>query len=810
MQPQHFLKSDWLPYAVVACATVFGAASAFPTSCDAAGTDVSMYDSAVRELQRALQKESRWVKVHAAEALLLHKVDNSALSIFEEELKHNSDAPQYRIGIRRVLHNATDDTKLRVKQLDEIRQVYLDKNAPDRGHAAETLGKLQYSIPDADRELFRKLVDGSTDASAPYRRWVLAASGKNDDVRFLAELLNSTDAEIRANTAYSLRFLANKLPADVVSKLAAVAKAEPASSQRVYLISAAYVSARDAEATSRFKKELVQYARDGNKDEKYEVAAALALRGTRDDLPLLQDLLRDAESDVRVSAANAILSIDAPRSSSFRALDWLVLAVYAVGMMAIGWKYSHAATVEEYQLGGREMKPWAVGISLFATLMSTLTYLAYPGEMIRHGPMILSTVLAYPFVYVVVGRYLIPHIMRLKVTSAYEILEMRLGLSVRLLGSSIFLALRLLWMALIVYATSDAIIIPLMGLSASATPWVCIAIAIVTVAYTSMGGLQAVVVTDVIQTFIMLAGAIISLFMISYSLGGVSGWWPHSWSSDWDDPRFFFAADSRASMGMVILSVFTWYVSTAGSDQMAIQRYLSTRNVPAARTMFGISLLCDSFVTVLLAALGLALLAYFNVHSELLPAGETVASSADELLPLFIVNVLPAGLSGLVVAGVLSAAMDSLSSGLNSSALVISEDWINRFRRSRPDGNEQVRQAKVLSWVLGIAVVSISLGTSYVPGNLLEMMFKVVNLLTAPLFVLFFMAMFVPWATAPGTWIGGIASAVVAVGVAYFNWMGLSFIWIMPASLVVGIALGCVASLLPVGMPRPMLQVSET
>jgi SSS family solute:Na+ symporter len=496
-------------------------------------------------------------------------------------------------------------------------------------------------------------------------------------------------------------------------------------------------------------------------------------------------------------------------NGSFEVLDWIVLAIYAVGMMAIGWWYSRADSVEEYMLGNRKMKPWMVGISLYATFMSTLTYLAYPGEMIRHGPMLLASILSYPLIFYVVGRFMIPYIMRLKVTSAYEILELRLGLSVRLLGSSIFLTLRLLWMSLIIFATSDAILVPLLGFNKTATPWICVVMAVITFAYAAMGGLRAVVVTDVVQTFIMLAGAILSLIIITSDLGGVSGWWPHSWSSQWDRPSFFFAPESRISMGMAILSTFTWYICTAGSDQIAIQRYLATRDASAARRMFGFSLLCDTSITLLLFTLGLALFAFFNRHPELLPTGQTVATSADTLLPHFMVRVLPAGISGLVVAGILSSAMDSLSSGLNSTASVVIEDWIYRFRQTELSEKAQVRQAKVVSCLLGVVVISISLIAGRAPGNLLEKCFKVVNLMTAPLFILFFMAMFVPWATWLGTWVAAIVSTFVAIRIAYYNTFGLSFVWIIPASLIVGILVGCLASCIPAGKRRPMLRASE-
>ena len=137
-------------------------------------------------------------------------------------------------------------------------------------------------------------------------------------------------------------------------------------------------------------------------------------------------------------------------------LDWIVLLAYGAGMLFIGWFYSRKnKTKDDYLLGGRKMNPTAIGISLFATLMSTLSYLTYPGETIQHGPVIFTGILAFPLVYYVVGWWLIPRFMKMNVTSAYEILEKKLGLSVRMLAIFMFLSLRLLWMATIIYVTVD-------------------------------------------------------------------------------------------------------------------------------------------------------------------------------------------------------------------------------------------------------------------------------------------------------------------------------------------------------------------
>lgn len=243
------------------------------------------------------------------------------------------------------------------------------------------------------------------------------------------------------------------------------------------------------------------------------------------------------------------------------AYDWTVIVAYGVGLLAVGWYYARRTrTTEDYLLGGRSMRAGSVGLSLFATLLSTITYLAIPGEMIKHGPVILWSIAAIPIAYVVVGYLLIPPFMKLKVTSAYEILEVRLGVRIRLLGSVIFLMTRLLWMALIIYLTSDKIVVPIFGWSENIiiplfgestwelSPTTCVAVIIglVTVVYTSMGGLRAVVFTDVVQSFILLGGAILAITVITVKMGGFS-WWPTEWATNWSHQPVFWRPPCPAS-----------------------------------------------------------------------------------------------------------------------------------------------------------------------------------------------------------------------------------------------------------------------
>lgn len=489
-------------------------------------------------------------------------------------------------------------------------------------------------------------------------------------------------------------------------------------------------------------------------------------------------------------------------------LDGVVIALYFLSMLAIGWYYMRRnKTEEEYLLGGRHMSPWSVGLSLFATMISTISYLAMPGEMIQHGPMYFTNIASYPVISLVVGWFLIPIFMALPSTSAYEILESRLGLSVRMLGATFFLSLRLLWMAVILYATTSIVLVPLLALDKSAIPYICAALGLITVAYTSMGGIRAVVATDVAQTFILLSGAVAALVIVSWQLGGVGGWWPREWASNWDPPSLGYDPSARMSFVGAMVSTFFWHVCTAGSDQMAIQRYFATRDVHAARRMFNISLCANILISVLLALLGLALLAWFRAYPDMLGAGQTIEQHADQLFPRFIAVGLPAGASGLIVAGLLAAAMSSLSSGLNSSSAVITVDFLERFGGHEKTAAGDVRRSRLVAWTVGFVVVLLSTGVGAVSGNLLEIAYKVTNLLVAPLFGLFFMALFVRFATSFGTVVGAVFGVATVIAINYWpeitGQQGISFLWAMPLGLLVQVVAGSLASLLPIGPRRP-------
>ena len=503
------------------------------------------------------------------------------------------------------------------------------------------------------------------------------------------------------------------------------------------------------------------------------------------------------------SLATAATAGDAP-SRGFGVIDWAVVLIYALALIGIGFYYSRRqTTTEEYFVGGRSVSPFLAGISLYATLFSTLSYIGVPGEIIQNGPvLVIVGVAATPLIYLIVGYWVIPMIMKLQVTSAYELLEKRLGFSVRLLGSAIFLLTRLLWMAVMLYTTSFVLVTVMGWDPVMATPLAILAGGL-TAVYTVTGGLRAVVVSDVVQFFVLLTGAIFTLIFITVNMGGVSAWWPTEWVSYWQPQPFFsLDPDVRVTMVGTFIGAVIWWVCTSASDQMAIQRYLSTRDEKTARRAFLHNTFGNIGVTVILCLVGLAVLGFYRANAGAIPSSLSLANNGDVFFPHYVSHFLPTGVPGLVLAGLLAAAMSSLSSGINSTITVIATDFIEPFRSGPPlSDKRQLRNARYLAAIISVVAIGGSQLAGNIPGNLMEVAMKTVNLLICPLFGLFFLALFVNFATPFGAMMGALYSFTAALLIGYWEILiggdQISFQWISPIALIVTMIAGPLFSLLP-------------
>ena len=474
--------------------------------------------------------------------------------------------------------------------------------------------------------------------------------------------------------------------------------------------------------------------------------------------------LGDESSELKIPAG---AEVDV-NQAGLHALDWGLIALYAVATIGLGLYFSRRQrSTAEYFVGSGSMNPFFVGVSIFATLLSTISYLSMPGEAAGKGPVnVLSNVLVAPLVYVIVAFWILPVYMRRRVTSAYALLEDRLGLSIRLFGATMFLALRLVWMTLLVYLSAKALTV-MMGVDPKWIPLIVLVTGLVSVIYTTLGGLQAVVVTDFMQTCLLFGGALLVILTVSWEFGGLD-WFPSTWHTQWDiQPIYSFDPKTRVTIVGTLCSMLVWHVATAGGDQTAIQRFMATRDVRDARRAVFTQMVVSVIVSGTLLLVGFALLSYFEASVGRLPAGMDIKADADDLFPHYISHHLPIGVSGLVVAAMFAAAMSSIDSGVNSVTAVVMTDFLDRFGWKPKTEKGHVRVARLLALGIGTIVVLGSSYMGYIPGNISAVTNKTVNLLSSPIFALFFFALFVRRASATGVWIGVLLGIATAVAIAF-------------------------------------------
>lgn len=801
----------------------------FASGCKDSSVD-DMDSKAFNTLLNTLDNSDRWVGIHAAESLIDLGHKEKIKDYFLQKLKNYADTPQYRIGIWRVLAKVSAENDDKQKWINHIIQVYRDTSQSDRLHASESLAKLNVNLSVVAKDQSEiDLIKGSVRMKA-YVTWGRSVSGNPDSVNIdrLLSMLYSTDESVKRIGAYALGFLSS-VPAEEWNNIAKLAMEELSGSiSKVYLLKAAYLtvpdSLKETPILSEIKQNLISAGMSQQKADRYQLCFALAEQGKEEDITLLSDILNGKNQltenlpgsgtlnnttnvydhpwnvDIRGAAAYAILKIHQKVEKKISVFDWFVIMAYMLGMVVIGLHYSRKIkSKDDYLLGGRSMPPFLVGLSLFATLMSAISYLAYPGEMIQYGFVWFAGVLAMPLIYFIVGWFLIPKFMKLNITNAYEILELKIGRGVRILGTFFFLSLRMLWMATIIHIIVTIVFQTIFVIDPKYVPLLSVLLAVVTILYTSLGGLRAVVFTDSVQTLIMLFGAIIVIALVGFSLGSIFEIFPSTYPVHWQELDWSIDPQKRMTVGNILIFYLLWFICTAGSDQMAVQRYLGTKDIRTARKSFGINLITNAASKILLGLVGLALLAYFTSYPYKLPEGHSAIGHADSLFPRFILIGLPIGITGLIVSALLAAGMSSLSSGLISSTTIISGDLIEYFNNKiAPVKNKSfvkfIKNPRNISIILGILITTFSLFVGYVEGNVLAITMKVVNLFVAPLFVLFFMALFIPFATQTATLIAGISSVAVAISIAFFEVFGVQFLWIIPFSLLTGIVIGVLLS----------------
>ncbi|MBX3178544.1 MAG: sodium/solute symporter [Candidatus Hydrogenedentes bacterium] len=491
-----------------------------------------------------------------------------------------------------------------------------------------------------------------------------------------------------------------------------------------------------------------------------------------------------------------------------QALDMVVITAYAMIVLFIGWWTSRRQhSTEEFFLGGRGINPIVAGISILASLVSSISYLASPGEMIKNGPGWMWQMLHAPISYAVIAYLIIPRIMQHRATSAYELLEARFGNGVRMATSAMFILSRIFWMGLVIYTCSFAVA-TVTGLP---TRTVLVAVGAIGTSYTVLGGIRAVMITDVIQYIVLVGGAAISIVIIAVKCGGPLAWWP-DWHNpaladlDWPTPELF-SLDPAVRLSVISVMIYgcSYWIMTATGDQVVVQRFLSTRNIRAARQSFGLSIIGDAVTGAILFLTGMALTSfYLRFPGELPDPGLGLAAQADKLFPHFIAAVLPAGLTGLVVSALFAAAMSSLDSGISSISTVLVTDFRAVTTRGCLTDQDQVRRARLIGVLVGAVAIVMSFAVTYMPGNnLLEITVRVSSVLAAPLFVAFTLVFFAPRTGPAGAWTGILAGAFLGIVLTFWQPLyhaltgsesDVSITFIMPLSAAGAFAAGVLGS----------------
>ena len=382
-------------------------------------------------------------------------------------------------------------------------------------------------------------------------------------------------------------------------------------------------------------------------------------------------------------------------TSGFHTLDGIVIAVYLAALVCVGVWFSRSQEgTDEFFLGGRRIPWWAAGISIFGTQLSAITFMAVPALVYRtNWVYFLGNMTIVAMAPIVVWIYL-PFFRRLNITSAYEYLELRFSMPARMLGSASFVALQLGRMGIVLY-------LPALALAAvtGVDIYVCIVLmGVLATVYTVLGGIEAVIWTDVLQVVVLVGGALLCLSAIVAGLdGGLSTLISEGLRHD-----KFRLAEFQWDLAAPILSVvvfgkfFEQFISYT-ADQTVVQRYLTTATERQAAHSIWTNALLTIPATLLFFMIGTGLWAFYRQHPELL----NVAGQTDDIFPWFIAQQLPAGVSGVVLAALFAAAMSSLDSSMNSMATVITTDF---YRRLVPNLSDEhcLRVARWLTLLLGI------------------------------------------------------------------------------------------------------------
>lgn len=469
----------------------------------------------------------------------------------------------------------------------------------------------------------------------------------------------------------------------------------------------------------------------------------------------------EVQPGVRTPSINRFRVIGQTR---FTAIDYGILVVYMAAMLGIGFLFvNKEGTTGDFFLGGGRLPWWAVGISLFATTLSAITFLSMPAKAFATDWRMFFYNFGIVLVAPIIIRCYLPYFRKLNLSTAYEYLELRFNRLTRCFASGLFIVFMITRTAIVLYLPSLAL-----NIASGLDVYFCIvAMSLVTLVYCTFGGMEAIVWADVVQGFIFVMGAFISLVvLIAWSDGGLTGFLQTG-----IDCGKMHVLDLRFDLTQpvfwaVILGAFANNLITYSSDQTLVQRYMcGTDEKQTIRSIWCNACLAIP-VTIIFFLIGTALFTYYRSHPEWFDAG---LANADAIYPLFIVNGLPPGVSGLLIAAIFAAAMSTLSSNINSAAAAIYSDFI-AIGFPGFSKRHSIKISQVAGIVVGLMGMSLALFlATFDIKSLWDLFNTFLGLFTGPLGGLFLMGVFSRRINGVGAIVGLVASTVVVAWVQYYT-----------------------------------------
>jgi solute:Na+ symporter, SSS family len=446
-------------------------------------------------------------------------------------------------------------------------------------------------------------------------------------------------------------------------------------------------------------------------------------------------------------------------------LDIIIFFLLTAGNILLGASFwFRNRTADQFTSGGGKMPSWVVGMSIFATFVSSISFLALPGKAFMSNWNAFVFSLSIPFASVLTIKYFIPHYRAIGSISAYYYLEQRFGAWARIYASVCYILTQLMRTGAILMLLA----LPLNALFGWDIRKVIIFTGMAVMLYSMLGGIKAVIWTDTIQGIILIAGAIVCAVILTFSMPEGPGQLFKIAIANHKFSLGSFGTSLKESTFWVVL-IYGLFINLQnyGIDQNYIQRYMTTRTDREAKSsaLFGSLLYIP--VSMIFFYIGTALYSYYAAHPGLLPQDLTSTGSGDKVFPYFIVTQLPAGITGLLIASIFAAGMSTVSTSLNSTATIVLTDYYKRYFNREAGEGTSMRVLYISSLLTGIAGIAIALALVGVKSAL-DAWWSLASIFSGGMLGLFLLGFISRKTGKPEAAIGVIAGILVIV------WMSLS------------------------------------